>query len=113
MQWNSKPDRDWLLVRKTVLHMGWFTAHRKQGIGDIMALAGTGKALGDKIAALIIAPNADPGVKADIMALWENIGDVIVDHVIANAQVPPGISVSTTGGPAAQTGSTTSAGQIT
>jgi hypothetical protein len=78
-----------------------------------MALAGTGSALGDKIAAKIIAPNADASVKADIIALWEGIGSVIVDHIIANAQVSPGIPVSTTGSAVAQTGATTAPGTVT
>jgi hypothetical protein len=78
-----------------------------------MALAGTGKALGRKIAVKIIAPDADPEVRADIIALWESIGDVVVDHLIANTQVTPGIPVSTTGGPTAQTGATTGPGTVT
>jgi hypothetical protein len=78
-----------------------------------MALAGTGKALGDKIAAKIIAPNADAGAKAAIIALWESIGDVVVDHLIANSQVLPGIPVATAGSPTAQTGATTGPGALT
>jgi hypothetical protein len=72
-----------------------------------MALVGTGKVLGDKIAAKIIAPDVDAGAKADIIALWESIGNVIVDHLIANSQVLPGIPVATAGSPTAQTGATT------
>jgi hypothetical protein len=78
-----------------------------------MPLAGTGAALGDKIAAKIIAPDADAGVKADLIALWEGIGGVVVDHIIANAQVMPGIPVSTAGSAVAQTGATTGPGSVT
>jgi hypothetical protein len=77
-----------------------------------MPLLGTGKALGDKIAAKIIAPNADPQVKKDLTALWESIGDVLVDHIVSNTgvNVNAGIPVSTVGSPTAQTGATTAPG---
>ena len=42
-----------------------------------------------------------------------NAQAVIIDYIQANAQVPSGISVSTTGSAAAQTGATTSPGTVT
>jgi hypothetical protein len=77
-----------------------------------MALNGTGEALGDKIADLIIASEASAEARQEITELWENIGKTIVDHFISNAEleVEPGISVSTTGTAAAQTGATTAKG---
>jgi hypothetical protein len=77
-----------------------------------MAVAGTGKELGGKIGAKIVAPNADPQAKAAIIALWESIGEVIVDHFVIKTElnVNEGIPVSTTGSAAAQTGATTGPG---
>jgi hypothetical protein len=77
-----------------------------------MALAGTGAALGDKIAAIITASDAPADSKAAIKNLWEAIGAAIVAHVVENAQVAGGIPVSTTGGAAAQTGATTAPGSL-
>lgn len=73
-----------------------------------MALAGTGAALGDKIADLIIDPEAPAEIKNRITLLWENIGAEIVAHIVANATVPPGIPISSPAGP----GSTTGQGSI-
>ena len=77
-----------------------------------MALAGTGSELGRKIAAKIIAPDAGADARAAIIALWEGIGDVIVDHVVSKTglNVDAGIPVATTGTAAAQTGATTAPG---
>jgi hypothetical protein len=77
-----------------------------------MAVAGTGKELGGKIAAKIIDPNADPQAKQQITALWESIGGVIVDHFVSKTgvNVSAGIPVSTTGSALAQTGATTAPG---
>lgn len=46
-----------------------------------MPLAGTGKVLGASIASALGLKNADS------MKAWEVVGEVIVAHVIANAQV--------------------------
>jgi hypothetical protein len=77
-----------------------------------MAVAGTGKVLGDKIAAEIISPDAPPEMRVKIIALWESIGDIIVDHFVENTEtfVEPGIPVSTTGTETAQSGETTDKG---
>jgi hypothetical protein len=77
-----------------------------------MALGETGSALGDKIANLIIAPDAPPEARQKIIMLWENIGEAIVSHFISNTEldVNAGISVTTTGSAMAQTGKTTEKG---
>jgi hypothetical protein len=77
-----------------------------------MAVAGTGKVLGDKIAAAIISPDAPQDMRAKITVLWESIGDIIVSHFVENTQtfVEPGIPVSTTGSETAQSGKTTDKG---
>jgi hypothetical protein len=77
-----------------------------------MPLAGTGRLLGDKIAAEIIAPDADPDVRQAIIARWEDIGDIIVAHILTNAQVSvdAGIPVATTGASGPQNGATTGPG---
>ena len=59
-----------------------------------MALAGTGAALGDKIAAIITASNAPAEAKNAIKLQWEAIGEAIVNHVIEKAEVAAGIVVS-------------------
>jgi hypothetical protein len=75
-----------------------------------MAVAGTGKELGRKIAAKIIAPDAPPAARQAIIALWEGIGDVFVDHFVqkTGVNVNAGIFVQVT--PSNGTGSTTSTG---
>lgn len=71
-------------------------------------MAMNGKVLGDAIAAVITSPDATAQMKQQIQTLWESIGDVIVDHIQQNAQVLPGIAVSTPAG----AGATTAPGQI-
>jgi hypothetical protein len=93
--------------------MGRLAAYRQRGARDIaMALAGTGANLGDKIANLIIAPNAPPAERQRITALWEDIGKVIVSHLISNIEleVARGIPVSTSGTETSQKGETTDKG---
>jgi hypothetical protein len=77
-----------------------------------MALAGTGASLGDKIADLIISPNAPEEQRKKLIELWEGIGGVIVSHLVAQIEldVDSGIAVSTTGTETAQTGATTAKG---
>lgn len=71
-------------------------------------MAMDGKALGDAIAAVITDAQATPAMKQQIKALWEKIGGAIVSHIQQNAQVLPGILVSTPVG----AGSTSGPGQI-
>jgi hypothetical protein len=75
-----------------------------------VAVAGTGKELGRKIAAKIIAPNADPQARQQIIALWEDIGDVIVDHFVIKTglNVDAGIGVQVV--PSSGTGATNAPG---
>jgi hypothetical protein len=77
-----------------------------------MALAGTGDALGDKIAAILTASDAPEEAKAEVKKLWRKIAGATIDHIVANAQVAGGIPVSTTGNAAAQTGVTTAPGSL-
>jgi hypothetical protein len=76
-----------------------------------MAMNGNG--LGQEIANAITASNATPEAKAAVLALWQKIGTAIVNHITTNAVVPAGISVSTTGTAAAQSGSTNGPGKVT
>lgn len=71
-------------------------------------MAMDGKALGDAIAAVITDAKATDEMKQQIKALWEKIGGEIVSHIQQNAQVLPGIPVSTPVG----AGETTGPGQI-
>ena len=75
-------------------------------------MAMNGKKLGDDIAAVITDASATPEMKAQIKALWEKIGGVIVTHIQTNAQVQAGIAVSASGSMGAVTGATTAPGQI-
>ena len=74
-----------------------------------MAMDGT--AMGDAVAEALAAiiPKSDITV---LKPIWEAVCQAIVAHIKANAEVPAGIGVSTTGGPTAQTGATTDAGTI-
>ena len=78
-------------------------------------MAMNGKKLGDDIAELITASDAPSDAKASIKKLWEDIGNVIVNHITQNAMitVAAGIPVATAGGPSAQTGATTATGTAT
>jgi hypothetical protein len=74
-----------------------------------MAMDGT--AMGDAVAAALadVIENSDVEIMKPI---WETVCREIVAHIKANAKVPAGIGVSTTGGPSAQTGATTDAGNV-
>jgi hypothetical protein len=76
-----------------------------------MAMNGT--LLGKDIADEITHADAAADVKAAVLALWQKIGTKIVNHITTNAVIPIGITVSTTGTAAAQTGATTSTGKVT
>ncbi len=75
-------------------------------------MAMDGDALGLAIAAAVLDPGATAEGKAMCEDLWKKVGNAIVDHIVNNAEVPAGISVSTTGTQYAQSGSTTSAGSV-
>ena len=77
-----------------------------------MALAGTGAGLGDKIAKLIISPDAPGEQRKKITELWESIGETIVAHLVSNIELDVNavIAVSTSGTETAQTGQTTAKG---
>mgnify|MGYP007069875632 CR=1 FL=1 len=78
-------------------------------------MAMNGKKLGDDIAELITASDAPSDAKASIKKLWEDIGNVIVNHITQNAMitVAAGIPVATAGSESAQTGATTATGTAT
>ena len=75
-------------------------------------MAMNGDTLGLAIAAAVLEPGATAEGKAMCEDLWKKVGNAIVDHIVNNAEVPAGISVSTTGTQYAQSGSTTSAGSV-
>jgi hypothetical protein len=75
-----------------------------------MAMNGDG--LGQEIFDAVASADAPGDVKAQVLALWKKIGNVIVNHIVNNAEVPAGIAVSTTGTAAAQTGNTTGTGRV-
>lgn len=75
-------------------------------------MAMNGDTLGLAIAAAVLDPRATAEGKAMCEDLWKKVGNAIVDHIVNNAEVPAGISVSTTGTQSAQSGSTTSAGSV-
>lgn len=75
-------------------------------------MAMNGDALGLAIAAAVLDPGATAEGKAMCEELWKKVGNAIVNHIVNNAEVPAGISVSTTGTQYAQSGSTTSAGSV-
>jgi len=75
-----------------------------------MALNGT--KLGTDIANAIMNSDAPADVKAACVSLWQKIATEITNHIAANAEVPPGIAVSTAGSPTAQTGATTAPGKV-
>ena len=76
-----------------------------------MAMNGT--AMGTAVANAIIHSDAPPEVKAEVVKLWQKVCAEIVNHITANAEVPAGISVTTSGSASAQTGSTTAPGKVT
>ena len=72
-------------------------------------MAMNGDQLGEEIATAVMASNASPEAKKAVIAFYKKMANAIVDHVSANAEVPAGISVSTSGG----AGSTNGAGRVT
>jgi len=68
--------------------------------------------MGTAVANAIIHSDAPPEVKAAVVQLWQKVCTEIVKHIAANAEVPAGISVSTTGSATAQTGATSAPGKV-
>jgi hypothetical protein len=77
-----------------------------------MNIAQLGAALAQVVIDSSSVPPSPEGA-LNIQDFWTNIAAEIVEHIQDNAEVPAGISVSTTGGPAAQTGATTGPGKVT
>ena len=71
-------------------------------------MAMNGNQMGQEVAEAIMNSNASPEAKTAVIASWQKICNAIVDHITANAEVPSGISVSTSGG----AGSTNGAGNV-
>lgn len=64
-------------------------------------MAMDGKTLGDEIAKKLYASDATDSAKANVKALWEEIGEVIVKHIVDNIdiQIPIGsVIISVSGG---------------
>lgn len=71
-----------------------------------------GDAMGKAIAEAIVDSAATAEAKQEVIKFWQKIANEIVDHIKSNAEVPAGISVSTTGSAAAQSGATTAPGKV-
>jgi hypothetical protein len=67
-------------------------------------MAMNGNQLGQEIASAITNEGAPPDVKAAVLQLWQKIGNCIIDHITTNGVIPPGIPVTTSGGPGATNG---------
>ena len=75
-------------------------------------MAMNGDTLGMAIATAVLDSGASSAGKAQCEEFWKKVANEIVSHIKDNAEVPAGISVSTTGSSTAQSGSTTTAGQV-
>ncbi len=75
-------------------------------------MAMNGDTLGLAIADAVLDSGASEEGKTQCQEFWKKVANEIVSHIKANAEVPAGISVSTTGSSTAQTGNTTAAGQV-
>lgn len=75
-------------------------------------MAMNGDTLGLAIADAVLDSSASEEGKTQCQEFWKKVANEIVSHIKANAEVPAGIAVSTTGTSTAQTGSTTAAGQV-
>jgi predicted KAP-like P-loop ATPase len=60
-------------------------------------MAMNGDQMGQEIADAIMNTAAPPDVQAQVVGLWQKIAGAIVKHIQNNAEVPPGIAVSTGG----------------
>lgn len=75
-------------------------------------MAMNGDTLGMAIATAVLDSGASAAGKAQCEEFWKKVANEIVSHIQSNAEVPAGISVSTTGSPTAQTGATTAPGSV-
>lgn len=75
-------------------------------------MAMNGDTLGIAIADAVLDSGATAAAKVQCQEFWKKVANEIVSHIKNNAEVPAGISVSTTGSAAAQTGSTTAPGSV-
>jgi hypothetical protein len=75
-------------------------------------MAMNGDTLGTAIATAVLDSGASAAGKAQCEEFWKKVANEIVSHIQSNAEVPAGISVSTTGSSTAQTGATTAPGSV-
>lgn len=75
-------------------------------------MAMNGDTLGVAIADAIMDASASEAGKTQCREFWKKVANEIVSHIQSNAEVPAGISVSTTGTSTAQTGATTAPGSV-
>lgn len=75
-------------------------------------MAMNGDTLGIAIANAVLDSGATAEAKVQCQDFWKKVANEIVSHIKNNAEVPAGISVSTTGSSTAQTGSTTAPGSV-
>lgn len=75
-------------------------------------MAMNGDTLGIAIADAVLDSGATADAKVQCQEFWKKVANEIVSHIKSNAEVPAGISVSTTGSSVAQTGSTTAPGSV-
>ena len=54
-----------------------------------------GNKLGQEIADAITHSEAPDEAKAEVLKLWQKVGNAIVNHIQKNARVQPGINVDT------------------
>lgn len=71
-----------------------------------------GDVMGKAIAEAIVDSAATAEAKQEVIKFWQKIANEIVDHIKSNAEVPAGISVTTSGTAAAQSGATTAPGKV-
>ena len=82
-------------------------------------MAMNGNTLGTEIANAITHSEAPAAAKAEVLKLWQKIGNCIVDHITKNAVIPSGISVTTqvsvdpTSHQGAGNGATSGTGKVT
>jgi hypothetical protein len=78
-------------------------------------MAMDGDVLGLAIAAVLLGKSTvppTPDMITNIQDFWKSVGGEMVGHIQKNAEVPLGISVSTTGSPTAQKGATDAPGKV-
>ena len=75
-------------------------------------MAMNGDTLGIAIADAVLDSGATAEGKVQCQDFWKKVANEIVSHIKSNAEVPVGISVSTTGAATAQPGSTTAPGSV-